>query len=184
LRTQRQRNDAPSVTVRSYNFHTGSHCDSPSITAFHSVGGTFLVRFLLCFLINGYVYFGIGAAEIFLKTLDGVFPKVSQLLEPADGTTYLNLHPTDVQFILDRMEKLPGMKDSESPLYFHINKAIRARAHDIAHKTGIALELSHSRFTGEPVDVAINRHFLKNTFGCCGTCPFYESSAKTTKRRE
>jgi len=119
-------------------------------------------------LTNGYVYFGIGTAEIYLKTLDGVFPKVSQLLEPADGTTYLNLHPTDVQFILDRIEKLPGVKDSESPLYFHINKAIRVRAHDIAHKTGIALELSHSRFTGEPVDVAVNRHFLKNAlqFGC------------------
>jgi hypothetical protein len=119
-------------------------------------------------LINGYVYFGIGAAEIYLKTLDGVFPKVSQLLEPADGTTYLNLHPTDVQFILDRIEKLPGVKDNESPLYFHINKAIRVQSHDIAHKTGIALELSHSRFTGEPVDVAVNRHFLKNAlqFGC------------------
>ena len=119
-------------------------------------------------LTNGYVYFGIGSAEIYLKALDGVYPKVSQLLEPADGTTYLNLHPTDVQFILDRIEKLPGAKDSESPLYFHINKTIQARAYDVAHKTGIALELSHSRFTGEPVDVAVNRHFLKNAlqFGC------------------
>ncbi|MCL1898041.1 MAG: hypothetical protein FWG16_04395 [Micrococcales bacterium] len=115
-----------------------------------------------------HVYFGLGNVEFWLHIVDGNFPKVEQLLVPADGTTYLNFHPTDVQFVLDRIEKLPGAKDSESPLYFHINKAVQARAHDIAHKTGIALELSHSKFTGEPVDVAMNRHFLKNAlqFGC------------------
>ena len=115
-----------------------------------------------------HVYFRLGNVEFWLKAIDGTFPKVEQLLVPADGTTYLNFHPTDIQFILDRIEKLPGAKDSESPLYFHINKAVQARAHDIAHKTGIALEFSHSRFTGEPVDVAMNRHFLKNAlqFGC------------------
>ena len=119
-------------------------------------------------LICDHVYFGLGSVEFWLHTIDGTFPKVEQLLTPADGTTYLNFHPTDVQFVLDRIEKMPGAKDSESPLYLHINKAIQARAHDVAHKTGIALELSHSRFTGEPVDVAMNRHFLKNAlqFGC------------------
>jgi hypothetical protein len=103
-----------------------------------------------------------------LHTIDGTFPKVDQLLELADGTTYLNFHPTDVQFILDKIEKLPGAKDNESPLYLHINKTIQARAHNTDHKTGVALELSHSKFTGEPVDVAMNRHFLKNAlqFGC------------------
>ena len=119
-------------------------------------------------LISDHVYFGLGTVEFWLRTIDGKFPTVERLLEPADGTTYLNVHPTDVQFLLDRIEKLPGAKDNESPLYFHINKAVQARAHDIVHKTGIALELSHSKFTGEPVDVAMNRHFLKNAlqFGC------------------
>ena len=119
-------------------------------------------------LISDHVYFGLGTVEFWLHTIDGTFPKVEQLLEPADGTTYLNFHPSDVQFVLDRIEKLPGAKDNELPLYFRINKAIQTRAHDIPHKTGIALELSHSKFTGEPVDVAMNRHFFKNAlqFGC------------------
>ena len=108
---------------------------------------------------SDHVYFGLGNVEFWLKAIDGTFPKVEQLLVPADGTTHLHFHPTDIQFILDRIEKLPGAKDSESPLYLHLNKAIQARAHDVAHKTGIALELSHSKFTGEPVDVAMNRHF-------------------------
>jgi DNA polymerase III sliding clamp (beta) subunit (PCNA family) len=119
-------------------------------------------------LIKDHIYFGLGYVEFWLHTIDGTFPKVDQLLKPADGTTYLNFHPTDVQFLLDKIEKLPGAKDNESPLYLLINKAIQARAHDTNHKTGIALELSHSQYTGEPVDVAMNRHFLKNAlqFGC------------------
>jgi len=119
-------------------------------------------------LVSGHVYFSLGNVEFYLKAIDGRFPKVSQLLEPAEGTTYLNVHPTDVQFILDRIDKLPGGTSNESPVYLSLDVAQWIRAYDTEQKTGVTLELSRSKYAGQPVSVSLNRQFLKNAlqFAC------------------
>jgi len=120
-------------------------------------------------LVAEHVYFSVGDVEIWLRTIKGnSFPKIDGLLEPVAGATFLTVHPTDVQFILDRIDKLPGAKNHEAPLYVSLNKKVQIRAHDCDKKTAIALELTHSTFTGEPLSFAMNRLFLKNALqlGC------------------
>jgi hypothetical protein len=119
--------------------------------------------------INEFVYFAVGEVEIWLREITGTFPQVEGIMKPADNSTYLILHPTDVQFLLNRLDKLPGRKDYEAPVYItHNNKVWVVRAHDKAAKTGVTLELSRSALTGEPVSFSVNRQFLKNAlqFGC------------------
>ena len=119
-------------------------------------------------LVTGHVYFSLGNVEFWLKAIDGKFPSVERLLEPANDTTYLNLHPSDVQFILDKIDKLPGSKNNESPIYISLDVMTWIRAYDTEQKTGVTLELSRSKFTGQSISVSMNRQFLKNAlqFAC------------------
>ena len=118
--------------------------------------------------VDGSIYFRFGTIELYLRSLDGRFPKVDQLLTPADGSTYLNIHPTDAAFLIDRMDKLPGKKDSNSPIWLSTEDKIQIRAFDKAHQTGMTLPLDYSTFLGEPVSLSMNRAFLQNAlrFGC------------------
>jgi hypothetical protein len=53
-------------------------------------------------------------------------------------------------------------------MFLALGDKIQVRAHDTPHKTGVALELTRSTFTGENVTLCFNRLFLKNAlqFGC------------------
>jgi hypothetical protein len=118
--------------------------------------------------INEFVYFAVGEVEIWLREITGTFPKVGSLLEPAANFVYLNVDPTDAAFILDRIGKLPGSKDHESPIWISLEDKIQVRAYDRPQQTGTALELSRSSCTEKDVKMSCNRLFLKNAlqFGC------------------
>jgi len=118
--------------------------------------------------INDWVYFSIGEVEIWLRAIEGTFPKVEQLLVPAKNAVYLNVHPTDAVFILDRLDKLPGGKEHESPVLLILEDRIQIRAYDKPQKCGLALELTYSTCTERNIRLAMNRLFLKNAlqFGC------------------
>jgi hypothetical protein len=106
--------------------------------------------------------------EFWLHAIDGRFPKMEEVLKPAEGTVYLTVHPTDATFVLDRLEKLPGKKDINSPVHLSAAKEVQVRAYDTEHQSGVALQLDHTAYKGEPLTVAMNRLFLKNAlqFGC------------------
>jgi len=59
-------------------------------------------------------------------------------------------------------------KDNDSPVYISLDVAAWLRAYNGEQKTGVALELSRSTFTGKSTSVSMNRLFLKNAlqFGC------------------
>lgn len=118
--------------------------------------------------VNDWVYFGIGEVEIWLRAIEGTFPKVEQLIIPAKNAVYLNVHPTDAAFILDRIDKLPGGKEHESPVHLVLEDKIQIRAYDKPQKCGTTLELTHSACTERNIRLAMNRLFLKNAlqFGC------------------
>ena len=119
-------------------------------------------------LTNGFLYFGLGSVEIYLKAIDGVFPKVAKIMETAPETTYLTVDPGDADFVLNKLPALPGGKNIDSPVYISLDVAAWLRAYNCEQKTGVALELSRSTFTGKSTSVSINRLFLKNAlqFGC------------------
>jgi hypothetical protein len=119
-------------------------------------------------LTNGVIYFGLGSVEIYLKAIDGVFPKVAKIMETAPETTYLTVDPGDADFVLNKLPALPGGKNIDSPVYISLDVAAWLRAYNCEQKTGVALELSRSTFTGKSTSVSINRLFLKNAlqFGC------------------
>ena len=121
---------------------------------------------MLMGLVNEFVYFSIGAVEFWLRGIDGKFPKVDSIVKPAEDTTYLNIHPSDAKFILDRIDKLLGHKEHESPIHLSLDTNVWLRAYDQPQKTGIALELSGSTFTGKSASVSMNRLFLKNALTC------------------
>jgi hypothetical protein len=113
-------------------------------------------------LVAEFVHFSIGVVDIWLRAIDGKFPKVAGIIKPAAEMTYLCIHPTDVRFILERIDKLLGSKEHESPVYLALDDKIQVRSHDSIQKACIALELTHSTFTGKNVSVSMNRLFLKN----------------------
>jgi hypothetical protein len=81
----------------------------------------------------------------------------------------LEITTAESNFILDRLDKLPGKKDHESPIWMSaFDKKIQVRAYEVTQQSGIALELSHSGYTGHDVTGSMNRAFLKNAlqFGC------------------
>jgi hypothetical protein len=118
--------------------------------------------------INEFVYFAVGEVEIWLREIAGTFPKMGGLLNPADNFVYLNVDPTDAAFVLDRIGKMPGSKDHESPIWISLADTIQVRAHDHPHQSCTALELSRSSCTEKDVKMSCNRLFLKNAlqFGC------------------
>ena len=117
---------------------------------------------LLGYVEPGWVYFSVGEVSFWLRAIEGKFPKADQLLTPADTATYLTVHPTDVAFILDKYETLPGKKEHESPVHLILDDGVQVRAFDTPQKSGVTLQLTRSSFTGEPVNFAMNRLFLKN----------------------
>jgi hypothetical protein len=118
--------------------------------------------------INEFVYFAVGEVEIWLREITGTFPKMNGLLTPAANFVYLNVDPTDAAFILDRLGKMPGGKDHESPIWISLADKIEVRAYDQPHQACTALELSRSSCTEKDVKMSCNRLFLKNAlqFGC------------------
>jgi hypothetical protein len=117
---------------------------------------------------SGWVYFSVGEVDFWLRTIEGKFPKIDSIIEPAEDTTYLEISQADVNFILEKLDKLPGKKEHQAPVWLSLDKQIQLRAYDSAQKTGITLELKHSTFTGNNVIVSMNREYLKNIlkFGC------------------
>ena len=79
---------------------------------------------------DNWMYFHVDAVEFWLRTIDGKFPKVDSIMEPADNTSYLEIHPADSAFILDHIGKLPGSKESESPIVLSCDQQIQVRAYD------------------------------------------------------
>ena len=118
--------------------------------------------------INEMVYFAVGEVEIWLRAIEGKFPKVDRLLVPAKEATVLEITPADAEFIVERIDKLPGKKKHEATIWLSLDDKIQVRAYDLSQKSGTALELSHSTFTGTHTTVSMNRTFLKNAmqFGC------------------
>jgi hypothetical protein len=117
---------------------------------------------------NGWVYFSVGEVEIVLRAIEGKFPNITKIVQPADNTTYLEIAQADADFILEKLDKLPGKKEHQAPLWLLLDKQVQLRAYDSAQKTGTTLELKHSTFTGKNVTVSMNREYLKNAlkFGC------------------
>jgi hypothetical protein len=123
---------------------------------------------LVGYVDSGWVYFSIGEISLWLRAIEGKFPKVDTLLIPSENMEYLDIHSIDATFLLEKFETLPGKKENDSPIHLVLNDKVQIRAFDTSQKSGVTLELSHSTFTGESVNFAMNRQFLKNAlqFGC------------------
>jgi len=123
---------------------------------------------LLGYVDSGWVYFSVGEVSLWLRAIEGRFPKVDQLIVPTENMAYLEIHPTDATFLLEKLTTLPGKKEENSPVHMILNDMVQVRAYDTSQKSGVTLELTLSTFTGESVNFAMNRLFLKNAlqFGC------------------
>jgi len=110
---------------------------------------------------DDWIYFAVGAVEFWLRIIAGSFPKTAQLLVPSEKATILDIAAGDAGFILDRLDKLPGKKEHESPIHLSLDTKVTLRAYD-KEQSGTTLELSRSHYTGTNVTVACNRLFLKN----------------------
>jgi hypothetical protein len=101
--------------------------------------------------VGGWVYFSVGEVQLWLREIEGKFPPVANIIEPPEIATCVQIHQSDADFILSKFDKLPGAKAFESSMFLALGDKIQVRAHDAPHKTGVALELTRSTFTGENV---------------------------------
>jgi hypothetical protein len=107
------------------------------------------------------VYFQIGVVTFWLKKIEGRFPDIDKLLAGYDTSTWLELDRSDAEFMVERLDDLPGKKQENSPVFLALNDTVAVRGYEKKPKSGTELRLSRSRYKGEPVTVAMNRLHLK-----------------------
>ena len=92
---------------------------------------------------------------------EGRFPNVAQIV-PADSavTTRMQLDPADIEFVSDRIERLPADEDPERPVTIDLNGSVAIRAQQDAGSPMTELVLSRSRRTGPELRFQTNREFL------------------------
>ncbi len=91
----------------------------------------------------------------------GRFPDVAQII-PANSavTTRMQLDPADIEFVSDRIERLPADEEAERPVTIDLNGSVAIRAQQDAESPMTELVLSRSRRTGPELRFQTNREFL------------------------
>ncbi len=117
------------------------------------------------------------------------FPKLEDVI-PASSriTSSLVLHPTDAQFLVHSLERLPGSEAMNAPVTLELNGKISVRAASERSAPSTDLILSRSSYTGTPTKICTNRNFLAfaaragaGEIHLHGTnAPFSMSAGKTT----
>ncbi len=89
------------------------------------------------------------------------FPKYHWLLgDPATAQTTLSLSDADADFLYRSLDVMPAENDAHRPVTIDLNGhvAVRSRADNQSPPTEI--ELTNSRFTGNPLRISCDRRFL------------------------
>jgi DNA polymerase III sliding clamp (beta) subunit (PCNA family) len=108
-----------------------------------------------------HVCFQVGNVTFWLKPIDARFPDVNRLIENTGNPTWLHLDRNDAEFMVKRLDDMPGKKQDCSPVYLSLNGTVAVRGYDKTPPSATELRLSHSRYEGEPITLAMNRMFLK-----------------------
>jgi len=97
---------------------------------------------------------------------DARFPRVDRVL-PADrgSATRLRLDPADAAFLGDALGRLPGGDAPNAPVTVDLNGKVAVRARGEVGGGVTELVLARSGFTGDPVRLNVNRHFLARALG-------------------
>ena len=92
---------------------------------------------------------------------EGRFPDVARIIPSESAvTTRMQLDPADIEFVSDRIERLPADEDPERPVTIDLNGSVAIRAQQDAESPMTELVLSRSRRTGPELRFQTNREFL------------------------
>jgi hypothetical protein len=92
------------------------------------------------------------------------FPNVSNVIpKPSGHVTRFHIDAKDAAFLQATLPKLPGRDDDHSPITLDLTSppVVRAREGEQEHITEVVL--AHSRVSGTPVRICLDRHFLLRT---------------------
>jgi hypothetical protein len=114
-----------------------------------------------------HIMFRAGAWTLYCEIqADARFPRIDEAVPAAEATaTTLQLDPGDAEFLGEALDRLPGADERFSPVTVDCNGrvAIRTRSAEQGQTTEILL--SRSRYTGSPVRLNTDRHFLAPALG-------------------
>jgi hypothetical protein len=102
-------------------------------------------------------------AWIFLLAIDTTsrYPNAADVVPKAHaGASRLQLHPSDAEFLVATLPKLPGAQDHHSPVTLGLNGSVTIRARAEGQERITELVLARSTASGSPVQVNCDRHFL------------------------
>ena len=93
---------------------------------------------------------------------DARFPRIENAIPEVSAiTTRLRLDPQDAVFLDQALDRLPGADVMNSPATLDLNGRVAVRAESVPIRTRVTeLVLARSGYTGTPVRVSANRHFL------------------------
>jgi len=92
---------------------------------------------------------------------DARFPRIEHAIPAAQAAaTRLRLAPEDAAFLGRSLDRLPGGDALNAPVTVDLNGRVAVRAHPEGEDRVTELILSRSAFTGKPVRLNTNRHYL------------------------
>jgi hypothetical protein len=93
---------------------------------------------------------------------DARFPRLDEAVPDAQATTTtLRLDPGDAEFLSQALDRLPGADERFAPLTVDCNGRIALRTRSVEPAQTTELVLSRSSYTGNPVRLNTDRHFLE-----------------------
>jgi len=101
-----------------------------------------------------------GPWTIWLAIKEGRYPNVDQIIPRDSQASRVILSDDDAALLVPALSRLPGGKDSNSPVTIHANGRVVIRAADENGERS-ELVLHHSHVAGDEVMVAVNRQYLQ-----------------------
>jgi hypothetical protein len=110
-----------------------------------------------------HVVFRAGPWTLYCEIQTGArFPRLDEAVPDAQATaTTLRLDPGDAEFLREALDRLPGADERFAPLTVDCNGRIALRTRSAEQGQTTELVLSRSRYTGSPVRLNTDRHFLE-----------------------
>ena len=113
-------------------------------------------------VIGNQICFQVGDVTFWLNQPEGRHPNLDQYISNTDRGTWLYLDPDDAEFVMRKLDNMPGNTEETLPVYVSLDGSVVIRGHDREQKMATELRLTRSYYEGKELTMSMNRKFLKN----------------------
>ena len=114
----------------------------------------------------------VGPWTFVTRLVSGTFPNYQQVIPGGEGLCLLELSKEDTELLVKALPSLPHHGNSDDTVILRVEEnAIRVYTREQATSGESAIKLESSVFTGKPMSIGLNRHFLQDALRA-GFCRF------------